>query len=115
MLHVFLIGQFEPAGILFGFGFYSLVAPATHKGSEEVVGHVPGPEWRQGRSILTPNLVTLAARNPPVECLLVVKLLHQALLGEVVHAVVDLLRLPQRHVPVSEQTPVALTVQKATL
>ena len=93
----------------------SLVAPAAHKGGEEIVGHVSGPERWQGGGILTPNLVTLAARNPPVKCLLVVKLLHQALLGQVVHAMVDLLRLPQRHIPVSEQTPVALTVEKATL
>ena len=100
MLCILLIGQFEPA---------------THQGSEEVVGHVPGPERWQGGSVLASNLVTSAARNPPAECLLVVELLHQAFLGQVVHAMVDLLGLAKRHIPVSEQTPVTLAVYKATL
>ena len=91
------------------------VEPATHKGSEEVIGHVPGPERGQGGSILTSDLVTGTARNPPVESLLVVKLLHQALLGQVIHAMVDLLRFPQCYIPVSEETPVALAVHKTTL
>ena len=116
MFCILLVRQLEPAKfLLVKVNILSRGAPATHKGSEEVVGHVPGPERRQRGSILTSNLIALAARNPPIESLLVVKLLHQALLGQVVHAVVDFLRLPQRHVPVSEQTPVALAVQKATL
>ena len=64
---------------------------------------------------MAPNLVASAARNPPVKCLLLVKLLHQPFLGQVAHAMVDLLGLPQRHIPVSEHTPVALAVHKATL
>ena len=80
MFCILLVRQLEPAKFLLFKVNILLRAPATHKGSEEVVGHVPGPERRQRGSILTSNLIALAARNPPIESLLVVKLLHQTFL-----------------------------------
>ena len=89
--------------------------PAAHERCVEVIGHVPGPKRRQSGSVLTSDLVALAPRHPPVQSLLAIKLLDPTLLGQVVHAMVDLFGLAQSDIPVSEESPVALAVQEPTL
>merc|ERR1719410_2535492 len=85
---------------------------ATHQAYEhlEIISLLGA--WVESAPVLTAHRVTRAALLPPVQHRGAVKLTHPAFLAEVRHAVVHLDWLPKRHVPVSEQPPLALAVHQ---
>merc|ERR1719410_1417586 len=85
---------------------------ATHQAYEhlEIISLLGA--WVESAPVLTPHRVTRTVLLPPVQHRGAVKLTHPAFLAEVRHAVVHLDWLPKRHVPVSEQSPLALAVHQ---
>ena len=105
----------ESVGLQTGVGGHLLeleVDLPAHQAYEHLHLLEPVHHRREGASILTSNFVTRGAFLPPTKSCGIVELLNPALLAEVAHSMVDGDGLPEGDIPVSEQAPLALTINK---